>query len=142
MTARAILLDKSSSGYLVPYDAASADYLAAWPVGKVLEARVRYMRSPEHHRFTMALVAKLYEAGVIEAQSMDAAIDIAKHVAGFVEPLRLPNGYTYARARSISYAAADEQTYRNEFAEPLRTWAAQTLDMDDAAMAAEFGELI
>lgn len=143
-----ILLERSHSGWLTPYDAESEEYMRGWKPGKVLEANVRFVRDPIQHRKTMLLIHKLWLSGVIEANSMDAAIEIAKLVVGFVEvrktppkPLGAGPGY-YTVPRSISYANADEQVYRQEFAEPLRIEARKLLDMDDPNVRNEFEGLL
>lgn len=139
---RNLLLTKDSDGRLAPWDAASADYLERQPVGRMLAMKAKRARMPKHHRFTMALISALWKGGVIEASSMDSAIEIAKFVVGFVEPRRLPSGAVHLVPKSISFAAADEDDYRTGFAEPLRDWARRQLDdISDAELRTLIQEL-
>jgi hypothetical protein len=105
-------------GMLIAADDLARQLLAKIPNGTTVTAEPKVPRNVKHHRMFFALMTLVHE-NLPERSSalyptVENLVDAMKLATGHYETIRLPNGKTGFKLKSISFAKLD-QTQFNEF---------------------------
>lgn len=96
---------------LVPVTEQDAELLAAVPFGRDVSVTVgRVTRSLRHHRWFMALLAKVVENSTFY-RSTDHLLLYLKQALGLYEDVTMHDGVVVVRFKSISFASMDQTEY-------------------------------
>lgn len=98
-------------GGLKPADEDAEAIIAAWKLGEARMIEITRPRNLGSHRLLWAIIGLVWQ-NVEGYPSREALMDVVKIGCGHVEPLTLPDGSVWMRPKSISFAAQDEDGFK------------------------------
>lgn len=106
-------------GMLIAADELARETLAKIPTGTIVTAEPKIPRNIKHHRMFFALMTLVHEN--LPERSADLyptvenLVDAMKLAVGHYETIRLPNGKTGQKLKSISFAKMDQHAFDSFF---------------------------
>jgi hypothetical protein len=120
---------------LVPVDVHADEWLKGLPEGKEVLVRGWRARSPQHHRWFFALLAKVVD-NTDKFTDVEELLDAIKLRVGHYQKRVQLNGTEYLYPKSIDFASMDQEAFKRFVNRAL--WAVQTdLGIDGEALMTE-----
>ena len=130
MAALPIMMTRYGAG-LVPVSAFDSEELDRFSRGATVEVTVKQRRSVMHHRWFFLLLSRLVKASAVPFSTTEELLDALKMSCGITQLRQSIGGAPYIVPGSISFAAKDQQAFK-EFADKALALIANHYHVDVA----------